>query len=134
MVQTRTKSRHILCSCQPSHKANLMFTLREVNLSPKARDCLDYKGRAGTLLAGRSLWNTQTFLHHPATPAPFVSLHTAGPSCAFNSAFCAPTAFTQSTPQLCVCRDARSESNMLVSLPKAPLCACARLLDSFQMS
>lgn len=74
------------------------------------------------------LWFSSTILHTP------VSLHTAGPSCAFSSTFCAPTAFTQNTPKLCVCRDARSESNLLLNPPKAPLCACARPLDSFQMS
>lgn len=52
MIQTKPRARHILCICQASILAKLLSTLRGVKLSSRARDCLDYKGRAGTLLTG----------------------------------------------------------------------------------
>lgn len=106
-----------------------MLILRELKLSPKARDCLGYNGRAGTLqvLAERS------DIPPPSCTAQHILCPCWAQLC-FNSALCAPTAFTHNTLKLCVCRDARSESNVLFNPPKAPLCVCARPLDSFQIS
>lgn len=56
-----------------------MSTLRGVKLSSRARDCLDYEGRAGTLLTGRSLQGITQMPRSSATlhtPARSVSLQT----------------------------------------------------------
>lgn len=55
----KQQCRHILCNCQSTNLAKLLSTLRGVTFFSRARDCLDYKGRAGTLLTGGSLQNTQ---------------------------------------------------------------------------